>query len=144
MKRNRFTVEQIIRKHREAEVRLFQGKSVKLVSREPANPLSLEKCVWRDAVFFERSECRFKGRTRLEEMDKVVNLVEHKAFSNNAGLQILLSGLLEMEAYLGIKLASAFEIGFRKSEVVLRLLKPFLNDQGISHKGFSPLSAHLL
>jgi putative transposase len=34
MKRNRFTVEQIIRKLREAEVHLSQGKSVKLVSRE--------------------------------------------------------------------------------------------------------------
>src|SRR5271157_1055817 len=34
MKRNRFTVEQIIRMLREAEVHLSQGKSVKLVSRE--------------------------------------------------------------------------------------------------------------
>jgi putative transposase len=34
MKRNRFTVEQIIRMFREAEVHLSQGKSVKLVSRE--------------------------------------------------------------------------------------------------------------
>jgi putative transposase len=34
MKRKRFTVEQIIRMLREAEVHLSQGKSVKLVSRE--------------------------------------------------------------------------------------------------------------
>jgi putative transposase len=34
MKRNRFTVEQIIRMLREAEVHLSHGKSVKLVSRE--------------------------------------------------------------------------------------------------------------
>jgi putative transposase len=34
MKRNRFTVEQIIRMLREAEVHLSQGKSVKLMSRE--------------------------------------------------------------------------------------------------------------
>ncbi len=34
MKRNRFTVEQIIRMLREAEVHLSQGKSVRLVSRE--------------------------------------------------------------------------------------------------------------
>jgi hypothetical protein len=34
MKRNRFTVEQIIKMLREAEVHLSQGKSVKLVSRE--------------------------------------------------------------------------------------------------------------
>jgi putative transposase len=34
MKRNRFSVEQIIRMLREAEVHLSQGKSVKLVSRE--------------------------------------------------------------------------------------------------------------
>ena len=34
MKRNRFTVEQIIRMLREAGVHLSQGKSVKLVSRE--------------------------------------------------------------------------------------------------------------
>ncbi len=34
MKRNRFTVEQIIRMLREAEVHLSQGKSVKLTSRE--------------------------------------------------------------------------------------------------------------
>jgi putative transposase len=34
MKRNRFTVEQIIRMLREAEVHLSQGKSVKLVSRD--------------------------------------------------------------------------------------------------------------
>ncbi len=34
MKRNRFTVEQIIRMLREAEVHLSQGKNVKLVSRE--------------------------------------------------------------------------------------------------------------
>src|SRR5208337_1432862 len=34
MKRKRFTVEQIIRMFREAEVHLSQGKSVKLVSRE--------------------------------------------------------------------------------------------------------------
>ncbi len=34
MKRNRFTVEQIIRMLREAEVHLSQGKSVKPVSRE--------------------------------------------------------------------------------------------------------------
>ena len=34
MKWNRFRVEQIIRKLREAEVHLSQGKSVKLVSRE--------------------------------------------------------------------------------------------------------------
>jgi len=33
MNRNRFTVEQIIRMLREAEVHLSQGKSVKLVSR---------------------------------------------------------------------------------------------------------------
>jgi putative transposase len=33
-KRNRFTVEQIIRMLREAEVHLSQGKSVKLVSRD--------------------------------------------------------------------------------------------------------------
>jgi transposase-like protein len=34
MKRKRFTVEQIIRMLREAEIRLSQGKSVKLVNRE--------------------------------------------------------------------------------------------------------------
>ena len=34
MKRKRFTVEQIIRMLREAEVLLSQGKSVKLLSRE--------------------------------------------------------------------------------------------------------------
>ena len=34
MKRNRFTVEQIIRMLREAEVQLSQGKSIKLVSRD--------------------------------------------------------------------------------------------------------------
>jgi len=34
MKRKRFTVEQIIRMLREAEVHLSQGKSVKLLSRE--------------------------------------------------------------------------------------------------------------
>jgi len=34
MKRKRFTVEQIIRMLREAEVHLSQGKSIKLVSRE--------------------------------------------------------------------------------------------------------------
>jgi putative transposase len=34
MKRNRFTVEQIIRMLREAEVHLSQGKSIELVSRE--------------------------------------------------------------------------------------------------------------
>jgi putative transposase len=34
MKRNRFTVEQIIKMLREVEVHLSQGKSVKLVSRE--------------------------------------------------------------------------------------------------------------
>jgi putative transposase len=34
MKRNRYTVEQIIRMLREAEVHLSQGKSVKLVSRD--------------------------------------------------------------------------------------------------------------
>ena len=34
MKRKRFTVEQIIRMLREAEVQLSQGKSIKLVSRE--------------------------------------------------------------------------------------------------------------
>jgi hypothetical protein len=34
MKRNRFTVEQIIRMLREAEVYVSQGKSIKLVSQE--------------------------------------------------------------------------------------------------------------
>ena len=50
MKGKRFTVEQIIRMLREAEVHLSQGKSVKLVSRELGDLPSLEKCAWRDAA----------------------------------------------------------------------------------------------
>jgi hypothetical protein len=43
MKRNHFTVEQIIRMLRKAEVHVSQGKSVKLVSRDwglPSRPIT--------------------------------------------------------------------------------------------------------
>lgn len=72
-------------------------------------------------------------------MDEIVNLIERQTFANDVSLQIPCGCLLEMEAYLSIKLAPLFEIGFRKAGVFIHLLQPFFDDQGVSHKALSPL-----
>ena len=65
------------------------------------------------------------GGTGLQKAHKVVNLVERKSIPDDVCLQILLSGLLEMEADLRKEFASFPKVGFGKAEVLLCLVKPF-------------------
>jgi transposase-like protein len=65
MKRKRFTVEQIIRMLREAEVHLSQGKSVKLMSRELGITAQTYYC-WRK----EYGGMKVSQARRLKELEQ--------------------------------------------------------------------------
>jgi len=53
-----------------------------------------------------------------------VNLAKLQFVSDDVGLQILLSRLLEMKAYLGEKRLTFLEVDLREAEISIRFVQP--------------------
>jgi len=62
-----------------------------------------------------------------------VNLAKLQLVSDDVGLQILLSRLLEMKAYLGEKRLTFLEVDLREAEISIRFVQPFAYDCAINH-----------